>query len=69
MAWDISYKVGETGGFQSAQTRDEAIAVCCDLLARGAELHFIKNADKKSKETLTIDEVQRYAEALRRRQD
>jgi hypothetical protein len=67
MAWDILYKVGETGGFQSARTRDDAIAFCCDLLARGAELHLIKNVDEKSKETLTVDEVQRYAEARRLR--
>ena len=66
MTWDITYQLGETGGFHSAQKRDEAIAFCCDLLAKGAALRSITNDDKKNKETLTIDDVQRYAEALRR---
>jgi hypothetical protein len=68
MSWDISYQLGETGGFHSVQKRYEAIAFCCSLLAQGAELRSITNDDKKNKETLTIDEAQRYAEALHQAQ-
>ena len=66
MPWDIAYQLGDMGGIHVAQTRNDAIAYCCELLGQGAEIRSITNDDKKNRETLTIEQVQQYAAARSR---
>jgi hypothetical protein len=40
--------------FRCAQTRNEALDYCCELLAPGAELRSITNDAKNSKESLRL---------------
>ena len=63
MSWDIAYHIGEVGGIHCAQTRTEALAYCCDLLARGAEIDSVVADSKKDQDELSLGAIKRYAQA------
>ena len=67
MAWDIAYKIGEIGGFRSVKTRDDALVFCCDTMLQGGEIQSVASDDKKSTETLSLDQVQEYVAKIRAR--